>query len=68
MKDRAIALCRSDAASFDDFLARFPPAFGHLSQRKGNDFGEFGAATGAIDVGNELWVNSFRSDQSQFSQ
>ncbi|MDR7127620.1 hypothetical protein [Pseudotabrizicola sp. 4114] len=30
---------------------------------KGNQFGEFGMATGAMDVGNELWVNSYRSDR-----
>lgn len=29
----------------------------------GNDFGQFGMATGAIDVGDELWVNSYRSDR-----
>ena len=26
-------------------------------------YGEFGAATGAIDVGEDVWVNSFRSDR-----
>ncbi|MBN9672990.1 SMP-30/gluconolactonase/LRE family protein [Roseibium aggregatum] len=30
---------------------------------KGNDYGQFGAATGAIEVDDELWVNSFRSDR-----
>ncbi|MDF2467771.1 MAG: hypothetical protein K0Q61_143 [Rhodococcus erythropolis] len=30
---------------------------------EGTDFGQFGMATGAIDVGDELWVNSYRSDR-----
>ncbi|MFF1255163.1 hypothetical protein ACFVYC_22050 [Pseudarthrobacter sp. NPDC058329] len=30
---------------------------------EGNEFGQFGMTTGAIDVGNELWVNSYRSDR-----
>ncbi|CAH0310089.1 hypothetical protein [Rhodococcoides fascians] len=30
---------------------------------QGSDFGQFGMATGAIDVGEELWVNSYRSDR-----
>ena len=30
---------------------------------EGSDFGRFGMATGAIDVGDELWVNSYRSDR-----
>lgn len=43
---------------------RFDPATGALETLvNGNDFGEFGAATGGIDVNGELWVSSFRSDR-----
>lgn len=43
---------------------RFDPASLELETLiEGDEFGEFGMATGAIDVGDELWVNSYRSDR-----
>lgn len=45
-------------------VARLDPATGVIAKiAEGNGFGKFGAATGAIDVGKEIWVNSFRSDR-----
>jgi len=35
MRDWALALCRSDEASFDAFLDATPPAFAHLLTRSG---------------------------------
>ena len=43
---------------------RFDPVTSKLDTLiSGNKFGEFGMATGAIDIGTELWVNSYRSDR-----
>ena len=45
-------------------VARFNPADNTVTTLyEGRYFGQFGAATGAIDVGDEIWVNSFRSDR-----
>ncbi|MFE7423384.1 YncE family protein [Rhodococcus sp. NPDC057529] len=43
---------------------RFDPASGTIDTLiNGNEFGEFGMTTGAIDLGDELWVNSYHSDR-----